>query len=136
MSEQDITNATPYGFIPSPLLLEDRPELAVFSLNVMFMSQANINGVDTSGTALYEPFFASYRKNGHTQSMRYYNIYSEEDYIDMTYSSDKWKYIGVKYIKGKEVLSAYGADWRMFFVHLTMNGLAKCESCIFKPLQP
>ena len=135
MSEQTLTNSTPFAFIPRPLAVEDRPELSVLPLNVMYFSLANIDGVDTSGTALYEPSFTSYRTRKRTQGMRYYNKYSEEDYIDITYSSDKWNYTGVKYVKGAEVLSAYGKEWKSFFVHLTLSGLAKGESCIFEPIE-
>lgn len=102
----------------------------------MYVSMANIDGEDTSGTALYEPSFTSYRKNKRTQSMRYYNKYSEEDYIDITYSSAKRNYAGVKYVKGAEVLSAYGKDWKVFFIHLTLKGLTKGEGCIFEPIEP
>lgn len=133
MSEQTVTDPTPFAFVPRPLEVEDRPELSVFPLNVMYVSTASIDGVDTSETSLYEPYFASYRRNDKTQCMRYYNKYSAVDYIDITYYFDVSKYIGVKYVKGKEVLSAYGSEWKAFFVHLTLNKLAKGEGRIFEP---
>jgi len=136
MSEQELTNATQYGFIPSPLLIEDRPELAVFPLNVMFVSLANIDGVDTSGTALYEPNILSYVVEAKVRSMRYYNKYSEEDYIDIKHyiNADRYEYEGDKYVKNSHVLSAYGASWKGFFIHLTIKGLSKDEGCMFSKL--
>lgn len=136
MSEQTVTNSNPFAFIPRPLAVEDRPELSVLPLNVLYVSMANIDGVDTSATSLYEPNFTSYRKNKRTQCMRYYNTYRESDYIDITYFYSEKRYEGVKYVKGIEILSAYGKDWQTFFVHLTMNGLAKGEGCIFEPMEP
>jgi hypothetical protein len=100
----------------------------------MFMSWANINGVDTSGTALYEPDISSYAKEEVVQSMYYYNKYCDDDYIDIKYFPSGGRYEGEKYVKHLSVAIAYGANWKSFFIHLTLNGLAKNESCEFSPI--
>lgn len=135
MSEQTLTNPMHFAYIPSPLAIDKRPELSIFPLNVMYVSLANIDGVDSSGTSLYEPYFASYRKNKRTQRMRYYNIYSKADYIDITYFIDKCEYIGVKYVNDTEIFTTYGKSWKTFFIHLTLGGLTNNEVCKFEPIE-
>ena len=135
MPQKTLTNPTPFAFIPCHLAIKDRPDLNVFPLNIMFMSLANIQGVDASGTSLYEPDLTSYRKNKRNVCMRYYNKYCNKDYINITYYFDKHNYEGTKYIKGKKLLTAHGKDWKTFFIHLTMNGLCIEEECKFKPIK-
>ena len=131
MSDYQSKPGTPYGFIPCKLFVKDRPELLVFPLKIMFMSWWNIDGVDTSGTSLYEPDISSYTNGDNVQSMCYYNKYCDDDYIDIKYFPSGGRYEGEKHIKYKSVVTAFGPNWKAFFVHLTMTGLSKDEDCKF-----
>jgi hypothetical protein len=133
MSNQT-TKPSEFAFIPRPLILADRPDLEVFPLNIMFMNLANIDGVDTCATAIYEPFLPSHINDDITKSMRYYNTRREEDYIDIRYDPITGKYEGDKYINNKPVHSAYGPAWKGFFIHLTIGGLNIGEACLFEPM--
>jgi len=152
MEKLDPRKSTPYAFIPKRLEIPDNPELSVFPFNIMFMSLANIDGNDTSGTALYLPDLESYTGSGKTESMRYFNQYQKadgghfktdarpasydgQDYIDINYFKDSGKYEAEKYVSGQNTSTTVGGDWKMFFVHLTMVGLATNESCDFKPMK-
>ena len=135
MPEQKSTNPTPYVFIPSPLIIEGKPEFEQFSLNIIFVSLINIDGVDTNNIAEYYPYLPSFAFNGTTQSMRYNNKLNTNDYIDITYFRDENRYEGKKYIKGIVVGSAFGTSWKIFFEHLIMLGIYKDETCKFEPLE-
>ncbi len=144
-------NQTPCAFIPGHLEIPEKPELRVFPYNILFMSYANIDGVDTSGTALYLPDVESYTVNDKAESMRYFNqhqkangdhfktttkpaSYDGQDYIDISYIRDSDRYEAEKYVAGQNTSTTYGVGWKVFFVHLTMVGLKAGEGCEFKPL--
>ena len=120
------------GFIPHKLSIENRHELDVFSLNVMFAkSKKTKDGGTISATTLYEPLINTYKIAGNTASMEYINIYSHNSHLLITYDYIKKSYVGHKYIGKKLVGSGWGKDWKMFFLHFTMLGLSKGEGCIF-----
>jgi hypothetical protein len=101
----------------------------------MFMSNTIKDGKKISGTALYEPEFHTFAKDGLMSFMRYHNVYGVDSYLYLFYNEDEEKnvkYHGEKYVKGKKVGAADGgANWKMFFVHLTALGLADGEPCKF-----
>lgn len=151
MSETNI-NRTPYGFIPSPLAIPDKPELSVFPFNIMFMSFANIDGIDSTGQTLYLPDLESHTKNSKSECMRYFNqcqningnhiktttrpaSYVGQDYIDISYFEDSSKYEAEKYVGGQNISTTHGNNWKVFFIHLTLPGLAKNEGCEFEPIK-
>lgn len=144
MEKLDPEKSTPYAFIPKRLEIPDNPELAVFPLNILFVSLANIDRVDTSGRALYLPQLDTYTSNNKYQTMNYYNkfckpveaenSYSWADYIELVHFEDSGWYEGTKYIGGTQYSKSVGKDWQTFFVHLTATGLASGEACEFKPL--
>ncbi len=144
-------NQTPCAFIPGHLEIPDKPELSVFAYNILFMSYANVDGVDAYGTALYLPDVESYAVNGKAESMRYFNQYQKsdggqlvfdtkpasydgQDYIDISYIRDSDRYEAEKYVAGQNTSTTYGVGWKVFFVHLTMVGLKAGEGCEFEPL--
>lgn len=120
------------GFIPWQLEVDGHPELSNFSLNILFGSQAMIDGVHTIGTALYEPDFSSYCDDGEKRSLVYYNIYSNDWSVRIDYYPERKIYEGKKYHLDKAVLEAGGPEWKIFFTHLTMIGLSKGERCKFE----
>ena len=141
-----------FAFIPHKLIIEGRPELEVFSYNILFMSLANIDGVDTSGTALYLPDLGTFRSNGQVSYMCYFNQfqkspdfvrrevppedYSSTDYIDLWFFEEDGRYEASKYISGVLAYESSGKTWKDFFIHLTMPGLAQNEACEFRPFAP
>jgi hypothetical protein len=124
---------TPNPFVPYRLEVPNKPEYSHFPLNVLFVSFRNMDGRLQSGTALYEPNFDTYRKEGHLSSMRYHNIYSSECYLVVDYDEKDGRYRGEKFVNGKSAGSAYGGDnWQLFFTHFTMLGLVDGEGCKFE----
>ena len=124
---------TPNAFIPYRLAVANKPEYSHFPLNVLFMSCRNTDGRLQSGTALYEPDFNTYRKEGHLSSMRYHNVYGGECYLGIDYDEKDRRHRGEKFVNGKLVGSADGDNnWELFFTHLTLLGLATGERCKFE----
>ena len=118
------------GFVPHRLEIPRRPELSAYPLNVLFMSRTIKNGVQISGSALYEPDFDTYRKDGDVSSMRYHNIYGTTSHLVIAYDEKNRRYHGEKSVNGTLVVSADGGDdWQRFFAQLTMPGLANGERC-------
>lgn len=122
-----------FGFIPHRLEIAWRPEWSNFPFNVLFMSHTIKDGQNVTGSALYEPDFHTYRKEGDLSLMRYHNIYGGECYLMIAYDEKNKRYRGEKFVNGESVGSADGGDnWQLFFTHLTMLGLAANEKCKFE----
>lgn len=107
------------GFIPSELIVDGRPELAVFPLNIMYSNGNAFN--------IYEPDFSSYKCGEEKYAMAYVSKYKRNWYIIIIHDKKTGRYEGRKYHDGKEVLITYGNDWRSFFTHLTLFGLSDGE---------
>ncbi|OGM89729.1 hypothetical protein A2108_01275 [Candidatus Wolfebacteria bacterium GWA1_42_9] len=122
------------SFVPQKLEVKHRPELSVFPLNVLFVSFTSKNGLRIMGSATYEPDLASFKKEGGKSTMEYHNIYGGDNRILLIHNGEQWSYSGEKFVKGKLVGTAYGAEWDMFFVHLTMMGLSAGERCMFEEM--
>lgn len=130
--KEALERGTQFGFIPHRLELKEFPQFYHFPFNVLFMSTSVKDGKQITGSALYEPDFHAYRKDGHLSAMRYHNIYGGDCHLIIAYDEESKQYRGEKFVNGKSVGSAYGADdWKTFFVHLTMLGLADGERCKF-----
>jgi len=122
-----------FSFIPHRLEIAEMPHFNNFPFNVLFMSFTTKSGQHVSGTALYEPEFSTYQKDGHLSSMKYRNIYGGDCHLIINYNEEKKLYHGEKFINGKLVGSANGSDnWKMFFMHLTMIGVVDGERCMFE----
>ncbi len=134
MSKLKLNNATPLAFIPAPLQIDGREDLTVFSLNIFFVSYANIDGIDYSGSTLYQPNLATFLTEGNTRSLSYINPINHRDYIVMRYDALQESYEADKYIRSRKVGHSKGADWKSFFINLTAHGLYKHEGCEFTPL--
>jgi hypothetical protein len=122
------------GFVPHPLEIEERPELNVFPLNVLFAKFGTKNGKNVIGTALYEPNLESFKREGEKYSMEYRNAYGGDCWLLVTYDSAEKSYKGEKFVNGKSVGMAFGKEWQMFFVHFTALGLINGEQCKFEKL--
>ncbi|MEI7621697.1 MAG: hypothetical protein WCJ51_04135 [Candidatus Moraniibacteriota bacterium] len=122
------------GFIPNELEIKDQQHFSDFPLNILFGSQAVIDGVHTIGTALYEPDFSSYVEDEKTKSMTYFNIYdvAMQWCVLLEYNKKEKSYTGKKYMNKELISEAIGSEWNNFFTRLTMVGLSKSEKCKFE----
>ena len=121
------------AFIPHRLEMKEFPEFYYFPFNVLFVSHTIRDGQNVTGSALYEPDFHTYRKDGNLSLMRYHNIYGGECYLMIAYDEKNKQYSGEKFVNGKLFSSTDGGDdWQQFFTHLTMLGLATNEKCKFE----
>ncbi len=119
------------AFIPHELRIENRHELDVFPLNVMFAKNKQTETGLISAHSLYEPLINTYTVEGNTASMEYINIYSHSCYLKITYNYVTKSYSGDKFVKEKLVVSAVGPNWKTFFFQFTMLGLSDGERCKF-----
>lgn len=150
MEKLDPSKSVQFAFIPKRLEIADNPELEAFPYNILFVSMANIDGVDQSGKALYLPDIATYSDDQSVQYMRYFNqfqkadgfrkkatppeCYNSEDFIELWHFKESGWYEGEKHINGQHFSKSVGKDWKEFFVHLTSVGLAEGEACEFEVL--
>lgn len=148
MEKLDPGKSTAFAFIPKKLEIPNKPVLSVFPHNILFVSLANINGVDMSGKALYLPDLATFEEDDRLRFMRYFNQYwqdnsvglppsnyKDRDYIEIWNFKESGWYEAEKYIAGQHFSKSVGKDWKSFFIHLTGVGLAKGERCEFEPLE-
>lgn len=132
-AEEAVRKGTPYAFIPHPLEISWKPELNNFPFNVLFVSHVIKDGRKITGTALYEPDFFTFNKEGPFSFMRYHNAYGGNCYLMIGYDENKNLHHGKKYVNGEQAGFAESeGDWNRFFVLLTMLGLVKGEKCEFK----
>jgi len=125
---------TNFVFIPQSLVVKSRPELENFPLNIVFSSFTFKDGKQVTGDALYDPDLSTFKQEKNIQSMEYKNKYGGNSLLRINYKIKEGSWSGEKFINGKSILIAYGKDWKSFFVHLTMNGLTKGESCSYSDM--
>lgn len=123
---------TPYGFIPGRLSSLVTPELANFPMNILFASYGLRNGRQVRGLAIYCPDLDIIKQRGKKLKMYYWNQYNTTSWVEITYDQDKGSYRGDKSVQGEHKLMALGANWKQFFIHLTMSGLSEGEGCEFE----
>lgn len=124
-----------FGFVPHPLSIPDRPELDVFSFNVMFTRYKIVNGKTIMGSTLYEPDLDSYAKENSIATLEYHNKYGGNSWLTIRYDESEKSYHGKKFVNGVNVGEAFGTEWNMFFIHFTILGLSEGERCEFEELQ-
>lgn len=135
MSFEDVFNKE--GFIacvPYSLEIKEHPELNIFPLNILFVKYSVKDGKNVMVKALYEPVFESYKRKGNKCSLKYHNAYGGNDWLVIEYDLSKKNYTGEKFVNGKSIVQAFGPEWKMFFVHLTMVGLFNGERCVFEEI--
>ena len=124
------------AFVPHRLVVANKPEYSHFPRNVLFVGYRNQDGRLQAGSARYEPNLDTYRKEGHSGSMRYENVYGGDCFLRIDYDEQGKRYRGEKFVNGKSVGRAYGGDnWQLFFTHFTMLGLAEGERCKFEDVE-
>jgi len=125
-----------FGFVPHRLEIKDLPKYDNFPFNILFVSYANINGVDTSGSAVYNPDLSTFQEDGEKQSMTYYNQYDDDRNwtVVIDYDKQKGSWEGTKYCKGEFMGGGGGAEWNMAFTHLTAIGVAEGERVKFEKM--
>ena len=121
-----------FSFIPERLIVKDRPELANFPLSILFASFKVKEGIQIMGSSLYEPDLSTLRKDGNALSMTYRNSLGGNSRVTITYDNLKSSWSGEKIVNDKPFSATDGKDWKGFFIHLTMLGLANGEMCEFK----
>jgi len=84
------------------------------------------------GSSLYEPDLSTLRKDGNALSMTYRNSLGGNSRVTITYDNLKSSWSGEKIVNDKPFSATDGKDWKGFFIHLTMLGLANGEMCEFK----
>lgn len=124
-----------FGFIPHRLEIQEKPELNNFPLNVMFTQYKVENDKTIMGTALYEPFLGSFKRDGEKLSMEYQNVYGGDGWLSINYNEADKSYRGEKFVNGKSAGMSFGVQWNMFFVHFTALGIENGEQCEFKEVK-
>jgi hypothetical protein len=129
---------TRFGFVPQRLEIAWKPEWNRYPFNVLFMGwRVNSDGVKMTGSAIYEPEFNTYKKTGSLSCMRYRNAYGGDCYLMITFDEENKKYCAEKFVNGDCVSMTDGSDdWDLFFIHLTLSGLANGERCMFEGMPP
>jgi len=140
--KKENSNYSFLGFIPFRLVVENKPELNFFPLNILFAKRKIDNGKVIMGSALYEPDLTSFKVVDKTVSMTYHNKYGGNSSVVISFSENKntFHYIGEKFVNDKSVGMADGQisslkdehGWQMFFTHLTLLGLSEGEKCMFE----
>lgn len=123
-----------FGFVPRRLKMEGLPQYDNFPFNLMFMSHANIDGADMSGSACYYPDFSTFREEGAKQSMDYFNQYDRDWKVVIVYDRQAGSWEGEKYHLDEYKGGGGGTEWHMAFAHLTASGVAKGERVRFEKM--
>ncbi len=125
---------TEFGFVPQRLEISWKPEWNRYPFNVLFMGgKVESDGRETTGSAIYEPEFSTYKQDGRLSCMRYRNIYGGDCHLMIAFDDENKKYCVKKFVNGECVNTTDGGDdWDLFFIHLTLSGLANGEQCRFK----
>ncbi len=135
--EKNRNPQTKFCFIPHKLEIEGSPEFNNFPFNILFMSSANIDGVDMSGSVCYYPDLSTFQEKEDEQIMVYYNQYddSKDWKVVIVYDKKNESWKGLKYNKDEQRGGGHGAEWKVFFVHLTALGVTKGEKVKFDEIK-
>lgn len=130
-----INNGSFYAFIPKHLEIAERPELNIFSYNVLIvMLRVNSEGKVGTGSVIYEPDLSTYQDSGTTQGLRYFNIYNHDFGLDISFDKENDSYSCRKFNKEKLLGIADGREWKQFFVQVGILGIADGETCLFEEI--
>ncbi|MBI3984051.1 hypothetical protein HY346_02015 [Candidatus Microgenomates bacterium] len=122
------------AFVPKPLEVPERPELIAFPRNLLIVNFTTREGVPCIARAVYDPNLESYQEADGQHQLTYLNQYGAECQINLSYQVADGAYTVEKFVTGKQVLFAYGHDWKDLFVTFTGNGLHQGEACFFEPI--
>jgi hypothetical protein len=134
--KENTGRGTFFGFIPHRLEIKEFPEYDNFPFNILFVSYANIDGVNTSGSAVYYPDLSTFQEGEEKQSMTYYNQYDEKRNwtVVIEYDKQRKSWEGTKYCKGEFKGCGGGTEWNMAFAHLTALGVTNGERVKFEKM--
>jgi hypothetical protein len=136
-AKEAVNNGSLYANIPHRLSVIDRPEFWIFPLNILYSKfRAESDGSQTIGSALYVPDLSTFAQNNETLTMTYRNQYDQNSYVLIAVDTNDMSYRGDKFVNGEGTTITFGKitdenSWKMFFVHLTMQGLSTGERCEF-----
>ncbi len=114
---------------PKKLVVDGRPELSVFPLQVAFMAVAERDGQVTARASSYVPELATYALDGSKRSLYYDNVLGGDSALRITFETIGGTYVGEKVLAGHCVAQATGRDWNEFFVQLSGVGVVDGERC-------
>lgn len=123
---------TTHAFIPNRLNIDIKPELSIFPFNILFMSYTEKDGQLVTGTSIYSPDISTYINNSYIAKMIYRNHYGLNSKIIIKYEFGTGGYEAQKFVNDVIVQSAFGKDWKNFFINLTMSGIHNGEACEFE----
>lgn len=130
--KQSVKNGTFFSFVPHRLEIEGMPDLGNFPFNVLFASFTIKDESRIMGSAVYEPDITSFKKDGSKSSMKYKNAYGGNSWLIISFDENEKIYKGEKFVEEKSAGMAFGAEWKIFFVHFTALGLTNGERCLFQ----
>ncbi len=120
-----------FGFVPHRLET-DTTDLSHFPRNVLFVSYRQRGEQVISGTALYSPILATFRKSAEALEMQYVNQYCDHCRVKLRYDLAIGTYTGQKFIGERLAWQTTGDGWNSFFGWFTGMGLANGEGCKFE----
>lgn len=118
-----------YLYIPRRLDVVGRPELSVFSVNVLLVSVRIVGGRPQTGEALYEPDLSTFSARGIRSWLSYRNVYGSRASMRITFDAASHTWHGARFIDGRVVDEATGGSWQSFFLNFTALGLLHGEPC-------
>jgi hypothetical protein len=113
---------TDVASIPNPLSIPDLPELSVFPESISFYFQEN-----PQYYAVYLPQIRTYSRRDNVKRMIYVSEGDSRARVVVEYDSEKTIWKGDKFFGSESIGSAFGINWRAFFVHLTVLGCDRRE---------
>ncbi len=110
--------------IPQKLIIDGRPELSCFPLNILFTS-INTEGENSyMSYSVYKPDLETFQEDPKTKRLQYFNSENQDWWIEISYSKENGNYCGSKYFGDKLMQQAFGNEWDKFFYHLTIMGVS------------
>ena len=118
---------------PKKLVVDGRPELLVFPLQVAFIVATD--GGRTVQASSFIPDLATYAVVGSEHRLVYDNILGGDSTLRITFNLASGIYTGTKLIDGRFVARATGVDWDRFNFYLAQIGIVDGERCEVKRLK-
>jgi len=87
--DEALKRGTFFGFVPHRLEIKEAPELNDFPFNVLFSSFGMKDGARVMGSAVYNPDFSTFKKDGDKYSMQYRNGYEGDNWLRIDYDLEK-----------------------------------------------
>jgi hypothetical protein len=118
------------AFVPNPIEIKDRPELAAFANRIMFSKTRHEGGHQVFGYAIYHPKLSSFTVSKTTMGLLFENELDAGCWVHIRYFQKRKTWSGTKSVFGQKLI-ATGSSWSNFWTHLGMLGLQNDEPCRF-----